>query len=302
MLVSLRSILRFPLVLFAFVVDQLRRLPGARQIERRTPWVVSALMLAALVALSVWMAQRSPQRITFPELVAGKLSRMQTWIIVSGELNAAPIPTTQYRYTLTDPAVPNAVLTVESQVELAVGQTTVSGTIVGGASRAQDDFGWVGQLRADSVLAKEPDPPWIAITLAAVGLFIGFGSRTFYPQYFRRVPRVVDPETKTLQVGVRRDWPSSGGNGQVVPGTVSLQRGEPVELRLGSESQQVRLHSAHSSVEAGELHRLFSSEPALILRPSTGQVTVSFASPNDRDAAFAALIADVMTPRVLGNR
>ena len=302
MLVNLRSILRFPLVAFAFVVEQLRRVPGARQIERRTPWVVSALMLAALVALSVWMAQRSPQRITFAELVGGDLSRMQTWIIVSGELSAAPVSTTQYRYTLTDPAVPNAILTVESQVELAVGQTTVSGTIVGGASRAQDGFGWVGQLRADSVLAKEPDPPWIAITLAAVALFIGLGSRTFYPRFFRQTSTVVDPETRTLQVGVRRDWPSSGGNGQVVPGTVVLRRGAPVELHVGSESQQVRLHSAHSSVEAGELRRLFSSEPALILRPSAGEVTVSFASPNDRDAAFAALMADVMTPRGLGIR
>lgn len=298
----LRSILRFPLVLFAFVVEQLRRVPGAREIERRAPWVVSALMLAALVALSVWMAQRSPQRITFAELVAGKLSRMQTWIIVSGELSAAPASTTQYRYTLTDPAVPDAVLIVESQVELDVAQTTVSGTIAGGASRAQDGFGWVGQLRADSVPAKEPDPPWIAITLAAVGLFIGLGSRTFYPKFFRRVPAHLDSATTTIQVGLRRDWPSSGGNGQVVPSSVVLQRGAPVELRTGAENQQVRLHSAHSGIEAGELHWLFNSEPALILRPSTGELTVTFATSGDRDTAYAALMVDVLTPHGAGIR
>lgn len=257
-------------------------------------------MIAALVALSVWMAQRSPQRISFAELASGNLSRMQSWIIVSGELRAEPVSATQYRYTLTDPAVPNALMTVESQVELAVGQTTVSGTLVGGASRAQDGFGWVGQLRADSVLAREPDPPWIAIALAATALFIAVGGRTFYPMFFRETPPVLKPEAVTLQVGVRREWPSSGGQGQVVPGTLVLQRGAPVELRVATETQQLRLHSAHSSVESGELRRLFSSEPALILRPATGEVTISFASPDDRDAAFAALVADVMSPRSVG--
>lgn len=297
-----RSILRFPLVAFAFVIEQLRHIPGARQIERRAPWVVSALLAAAFVALVVWMSQRSPQRISFPELVAGNLSRMQSWIIVSGELRAEPTSNTTYRYTLTDPAVPNALLTVESQVELAVGRTTVSGTIVGGASRAQDDFGWVGQLRADSVLAKEPDPPWIAIALLGTALFIGFGSRTFYPTFFRQARPVVKPETVTLEVGVRRDWPLSGGRGQVVPGTLAVRPGAPLELRVADETQQLRLHSAHSSVESGELRTLSSAEPALILRPATGELTVSFATPDDRDAALGALVADVRSPTGLAIR
>ncbi len=285
-----RSILRLPVVVFAFVVEQLRRIPGARQIERRAPWVVSALLLVALVALSVWMAQRSPQRISMAELVAGDLSRMQSWIIVSGELHAEPASANGYRYTLTDSTVPDAVMTVTSPVELAVGQTTVSGTIVGGAQRARDGFGWVGQLRADSVLAHEPDPPWIAIALAATALFIAVAGRTFYPMFFSQAPPIPEPQTMKLQVGVRRDWPPSR---QVVPGSLVLQPGAPVELRLPTETQQLRLHSAHSSVEVGELRRLLDSEPALVVRPATGELTISFASPDDRDAAFAALAADV---------
>lgn len=248
-------------------------------------------MLAALAALAVWMGQRSPQRLSFAELVGGNLSHMQSWIIVSGELRTYPLSTTVYRYTLTDPTVPNAVLTVESQVELTVGQSTVSGTLVGGARRARDDFGWIGQLRADSVLAREPDPPWIAIALSAAALFITVAGRTSYPMFFRQAPPIPGPQTMTLHVGVRREWPPSAG--PVVPGTLVLQPGSQVELRVPTGTQQLRLHSAHSGVEVGELRWLFDSVPALVVRPATGELTISFASPDDRDAAVAALVADV---------
>jgi len=288
-----RSILRFPLVVFAFVVDKLRGIPGAKWVERHAPLVVSALLLAALVALSVWMAQRSPQRITIAELAAGKLSRMQSWIIVSGNLRAEPVTTAQRRYTLTDPAVPNALLTVNSPVELAVGHATVSGTLIGGGSGAREDFGWVGQLRADPVLAREPDPPWVAIGLASAALFIAVAGRTSYPLFFRQGLSAREPESMRVPVGVRREWPPSVGH--VVPGTLVSQPGAPVELRVAHDTQQLRLHSAHSSVEVGELRTLFVSEPALVLRPSTGDLTITFAAAADRDAAFAALLADLRT-------
>lgn len=283
-------ILRLPLVAFAFVVEQLRRVPGARQIERHVTLVVSVLAVAALLALAVWGAQRSPQRISMGELVAGDLSRMQTWIIVSGELRAEPVSTAGYRYNLTDPTVPDARMIVVSQVEIAIGQTTVSGTLMGGSSRPQEGFGWIGQLRADSVLAHEPDPPWITIGLAAAAVFIGVGVRTSYPMFFRQSPTTKAPEKKTLQVGVRREWRPSPD--EVVPGVLALQPGAPVELRTGAETQQLRLHSAHSSFEVGVLSRLRASQPALVVRPSSGDLVVTFRSFDDRDAAFAALVAD----------
>ena len=286
------SILRFPLVALAFVVDRLRRVPGAAFVERRAPWVVSALVVAALVALSVWAAQRSPQRVSMSELVQGRLAPMQTWIIVTGELSARPVSTRDYRYTLTDPAMPGAEIFVVSETELQVGHATVSGRRVGGSSRAQAGFGWVGQMRADPVLVPEPDPPWIAIALAAAAVFVAAGGRTLYPMFFSEKPHLTEPTPVTLSVGVRRGWPPP--DRPVVPGTVVVRPGTPVELRVPSETRQLLLHSAHSSVEVGEFRRLFDSEPALVVRPAaTEELTLGFASTDQRDAAFSALVADV---------
>jgi hypothetical protein len=218
---------------------------------------------------------------------------MQTWIIISGDLRADPGATPPYRYTLTDPQVPDARLLVTSEAELQVGPTTVSGTLVGGAVRGQPGFGWIGQLRADAVLAREPDPPWIAITLAAAALLLALGSRSFYPTFFRQVPRLVRPRTTTLPVGVRREWPPSSG--PVERGKIVLEPGAPVELRTPTETQQLRLHSVHSSFEVGELRRLRDSQPVLVVRPASGDLTIYFASVDDRDAAFGALMADTQS-------
>lgn len=289
------SILRFPVVALAFLVEQLRHLPGAREVERRAPWVVAVLMVAALAVLAVGMAEQTPQRISIADLVEGKLAPMQSWIIVSGELRAQQVSTTDHRYVLTDPTVPNAVIFVTSQNELPLGVATISGHLVGGTRRAQAGTGWVGQLRADPVITREPDPPWIAIALAAAALFVAVGSRTFYPMFFRQAPRVPAPAAKTMQVGVRRGWPPAAG--PVVSGTLEVQRGAPVALRVPTETQLLRLHSPHSSVEVGELRRLFGSEPALVVRPATTEeLTVSFASVDERDVAYAALVADVQRP------
>lgn len=288
---KLRSILRLPVVWFAYVVDQLRRVPGVRQVERRAPWLIAGLILAAVVVLGVGMAQRSPQRMTIPDLFAGNLAPMQSWIIVTGDLRAQPVSNNGYRYVMTDPAVPDATLIVQSGVELPVGQTTVSGTLIGGTSKGLAGFAWVGQLQADTVLAKEPGVPWTAIGLAAAALFVLVGGRTFYPMFFRQTPRSLEPDTKTLPVSIRRDWPPSAS--EVEPGSLVLQRGGPAELRVRVEIQQLRLHSAHSSIDVGELRGLRDSEPVLVVRPSTGELTISFASADDRDAAYASLVAEV---------
>src|SRR4029453_10428373 len=116
-------------------------------------------------------SQRSPQRVSMAGLYAGDLSQMQTWIIVSGDLlEEASSSSPTHQYALTDASVPDAKLIVSSEVPLAAGQTTVSGILVGGTGGAQPGFGWVGQLRADPELAREPDPPWIAIGLVAAAV------------------------------------------------------------------------------------------------------------------------------------
>lgn len=291
MLATSGRVLRIPLVAFAYLIEQLRHLPGARWVERHANVVVAVLLLAAFLVVAVSMAQRSPQRISLAELVHGDLAPMQTWIIVSGDLEGQDAQTSTYRYNLTDPAVPDGTLVVFSQDPLPKGHVTVSGTLIGGATRAVAGFAWLGQLRADPVLAREPDPPWAGIAMAAVGLFIAFGSRTSYPMFFREAAADRAPRRATLPVGVRREWPPTPQ--PAVPGTVVLQTGQPIELRAqGAEPQRLRIHSAHSSVEVGALCWLSEAEPVLVVRPAAGDIVLSFNSADERDDALAALLAD----------
>ena len=137
------------------------------------------------------------------DLVAGDLSHLQTWIIVSGDLRDEGSSPPRYRYAMTDAGVPDAKLIVMSEIELPVGEATVSGILVGGTSGAQRGFGWLGQLRADSELAREADPPWIAIALVVLAAFIGIGARTSYPVFVsREVAHLPEPRPTTLTVGV----------------------------------------------------------------------------------------------------
>ena len=290
-----RAILRQLQVTVAFVIDQVRRIPGARRIERRASLVALAFVLLAVVALIFWGSQRSPQRVSMAGLYAGDLSHMQTWIIVSGELLEENSSSPSHQYALTDASVPDAKLIVSSEVPLPVGQTTVSGTLVGGTGGAQPGFGWVGQLRADPVLAREPDPPWIAIGLVAAAVFLVVGPRTSYPVFFsEEAPRLAPPpRSTTLPVGVLQEGDGLGQD--VLPGALALQQGGPIEVRVpGQDTRLLRLHSAYSSVEVGELRRLFDSEPALVVRPATGDLTLTFASNGDRDAAFAVIVANLL--------
>jgi len=292
-----RSVLTAPLLAFAFVIERLRGVPGARWVDRRAPWIVALLLLGAAVALAVWMAQRSPERVSMADLAAGSLSHMQSWVIVSGDLAAsASSADGDYRYNLTDPGVPDARIVVYSSVELPEGPGTVSGTLLGGSSPRQPGFGWVGQLRADAFLAREPDPPWIAIGLAALALVIGAGHRTSYPMFFGQPPREMKATPLSMDVAVRRDWPFDQ---HVVPASLAWQPGAPVGLNFGDgRPVSLRLHSAHSGVDAGELRTLRNSQPALIVRPAMGDMALTFKATDQRDAVYAALMADVARPEV----
>ena len=229
------------------------------------------------------------------ELAAGALSPMQTWIIVSGDVRAESTAAAGFHYILTDPAVPNALLRITSRVELPVGQTTVSGTIIGGAGRALDDFGWLGNLRADAVPAHEQNPPWVVIALALCAVLVLLLARTSYPMFFRDEPKPPAAQPRRLHVGVRRDWPPTAG---AVTGTLELDPRRPAQLHLADgETRQLRLHSAKSSLEVGGFHRLSSFEPALVLRAAGGDLTLTFASADDRDGAYAALLASLAMPR-----
>ncbi len=278
-------------MVFAALVDGLRRIPGYRQVEERTALLVVGLLAVALVLLSIWMAQRSPQRVSMSELVGGDVSQMQSWIIISGEVRPEQASGGGFRYVLTDPAVPNAQLVVSSDVPLTEGHTTVSGIIAGGSRGAQGDFIWLGQMRADTVLALEPDPPWGAIAFAGVAIAFGLGSRTTYPMFFREPARSIPVETREMRVGVRREWPPFST--EPVTGTVTTGRNVPVSLSLAGETKQMlRMHSAKSSAEVGRLERLGERIPALLLRPTVTEMALTFDSREARDACLAALVAD----------
>jgi hypothetical protein len=296
-----RRLSRPPIVGFAYLVSLLRRIPGAGWLQRHAGLVIGALLAVALVALSVSMAQRTPQRVTLPQLTAGELAPMQTWIIVTGDVTSEFSGTPTLRYKLTDPAAPDATLFVTSDHELAVGHTTVSGTLVGGNTKAAEGFGWLGQLRADPVLAREPDPPWLALGLAAIAVFIYAASRSSYPAFFSASPVATSqPASSPLCVGVRRRWPPTDEPG--APATLSAAPGAPVQLRAASagDAERLQIHSANSSYEVGTLQWLGRSEPVLALHPARGDVILSFDSSAERDSALAGLLADAGRERLRG--
>jgi hypothetical protein len=283
------AVVRFPIVAFAFVLDRLRRLPGAGYVDRRAAPIAVLLMLAALAALAVQMAQRSPQRISLADLAAGKLSPMQSWIIVSGELSPELSNNPQrYRYTLRDPATPNARLIVFSPVELPTGHTTVSGTVAGGQVPA--GYAWTGTLSAEPELAQEEPPPWLAYGFAAAGLLLAASSRIRYPVFFRERPAPSALRRITVPVSVRRAEAAATSD----PATLELQPGAAVELRFADGAVwPLRLHSAHTGADAGALSNIRRSQPALLVHHPNDELTLTFTSYAERDLAYAALTADV---------
>lgn len=282
------AILRLLIVAFSFIVEQLKRLAAAAHVGRHPSLATAGLMLAAFVALFVWGSERSAQRISLVELSNGGLAPMQSWIIVSGELRAEESQGPGFRYLLTDPGAPNAKMSVNSPVELPLGQTTISGTFLGPREPMPPGQIWDGQIRADAIVAQEQAPPWLALVLAAAGLLVVVGGRISYPMFFHDRPQATVPRTKTLRVGVRR----RAAPATLIPGTLRLDPGGPLELSVSdTNGPPLRIYAGLISVAFGELRGLTTSEPVLRVHLAAGDLDVIFASLDDRAAAFAAMFA-----------
>jgi hypothetical protein len=262
-------------------------------------WVARLMLLTALVLTVAWAGEASPQRISLADLAAGKLGSLQSWIIVSGELSETTGSTDfLHLYRLTDPAAPNAYLIVRSRPIQSLGWTTVSGRIVGGREGVPPGYAWTAPLDADAHLANELPPPWTAIVLGGIALLVMLARRTRYPMFAGQTPGEVAPATSGLRVTVRGE---SGDRARaVVPGTLSFTGAEPgtADLAISGERRvPVRLHSAFTAIDVGVAYRVTGSEPALRVRSDDDELTLSFASERERDAAFAALGAEAQAER-----
>jgi hypothetical protein len=285
------DVLRFPLLLFAFGVEQLRRLPGAEFLGQFAKWIARLLLLGALVLTLRWAVEASPQRISLADLAAGNLAPMQSWIIVTGDLADEPGSNDGgHVYRLTDPNAPNAYLIVRSQSLQSLGHTTVSGRIDGGHGGVPAGYAWSAQLDADVPLATELPPPWLAIGLAGLWLLILAGRRTSYPLFIAEAPSDAMPATSGLRVTARSN--SGRFERRPVPATLSFTSDNPGAADLtiqGGRRIPIRLHSALTRVDIGRIRSLTGSEPALRVRLEGDDLLLSFGSARDRDAAFAAL-------------
>lgn len=286
------SALRYPLLALGYVVDRIRRLPGARRASPFVPWLVRGAFIVAAVLLLLWMAEASPQRMSLADLAAGKLSPMQSWVIVSGDLqDDRGSQPGAYRYRLTDAAAPNAYLDVRSSVELQLGETTLSGQVLGGRDGVPAGYEWSAPFQADAVLADELPPPAIAFGLIGLGVLVVAARRTSYPMFIAETPTEVPPGWGLVNVVAHRDAGSSSPRLQ----PAALDRdtgGGTAELRVqGSRPLPVRLHSAFTRVDVGELRGLGSSVPALRVRAGDDDLTLGFSSRRDRDATYATLAA-----------
>ncbi len=278
-------------VLFGYLVARLRRVPPIRGILDHSLLFAGAMVAAAVAAFAIWGATIAPERVTLGDLVVGKLSTMQTWIILTGDVAGGTSTAAGYRYVLTDPAAPNARLNVISEIQVPLGRTTISGSYVGGRDGVPIGFTWIGTLRADAELAPELGPPWGAIAFVALGALVVVSARAPYPVFVRRPPGPGNSAATHVNVGVRSE--ALGAEDPSVPATLDLQPGGPVELVVTeTDRQPLRLHSVHTGVDVGELRRLGGSEPALRIWRSSDPLTLTFSSSGDRDAANAAMVAD----------
>jgi hypothetical protein len=274
-----------------YVVEQLRRIPGVAWGLRHGGMVAGVLAVVAALAFVWWASQAAPQPVGLADLVQAKLSPMQTWIVIRGDVSGGEFLHGTYRYAMTDPAVPNAQLNIISEVQLPLGPQAVSGSYVGGLEPLPIGFRWVAQMRADAVFTPEPGPPWITIVLGAVALFLGLCGRLSYPRFIPEPSAGAALAPRTMAVGVRRGTSASAG--PVVPATLRVQPGSPVGMRAeGGAEEPLRIYSTRTSVEVGRLQGLSASEPALRVHKPTGDLDISFATPADRDSVYAALAAD----------
>ena len=286
------DLLRFPFLVFGYLVSHLRRVPGARFAAPLLPWVARGMLVAAGVLLLLWGFEASPQRLSLPQLTRGELGQYQTWIIVSGDLAAEPgsTSTTQHVYRLTDLAAPNAFLSVRSSIERPLGPTTLSGHIEGGRDGVPAGYVWSARLTADPVLAQELPPPMTAILLVGAALLIIAARRSRYPRFLHDRPAETRPGFGRLHVTVRAeddllDHAALDGTldlGSVGAGTANLQI-------AGRRPMAVRLHSAFSTIDVGRLLTVRGSSPALRVRSAQDDLSLAFASARERDTAFATL-------------
>lgn len=289
------AVIQLPIVAFAYLVDALRRLPGAARLRGLVRWIGRLLFLGAFAALVVWMGTKTPQRISLADLAANKLSPMQSWIIVSGDLTEeASLEPGSYMYRLTDPSTPGPSMIVLSERPLATGRVTISGLLQGGRVDPSLLKGpWVGTLVADPTLAHEIPPPWLAAALALAALLVFAARRTSYPMFFRgragSGPATRTPIRATL-------WQHGDGptRGRATPAIATFGSGDrpAIELRTeGTAPRTVRLHSEFTGSATGDLRGLTWSAPAISLRLPAEDVTIAFASAQDRDAVFGVLQA-----------
>ncbi|HYI21227.1 MAG TPA: hypothetical protein VEX62_01195 [Candidatus Limnocylindrales bacterium] len=286
------TVFRVPLVAYGYVVERLRHVPIVGSVLRRGSLVAALLVVGAILAFMLWAATVAPQRVGMADLISGKLSTMQSWIAISGDLSGGDARTTGgYRYVLVDPAVPNATMNVYSDVQLPLGATTISGTFGGPREPAPVGYRWIGTLHADPVFVPEPGPPWASIVmLSGAALLVGAG-RVSYPMFFSQAPAGQTARRAKIAVMIRRGPLPEAGD--ATPAELLVDVGAPVELRIGSgEAQQLRIHSVHTGAEAGELRLLSGAEPALRVRHATDDLTISFKTQEERDTVYAALIAD----------
>jgi hypothetical protein len=289
-------ILRGPWLLFAFLVERLLRLPGSRFLARFLPAATRLMIVGAIAVLLLWMAEASPQRMTLADLRSGQLSRLQSWIIVSGELGEEPGTNPESRqYRLTDPRTPNAYLIVRSERDLPLGPTTISGRILGGRDGVPEGYTWTARLNADPVLAQELPPPLTAIGLLGLALLIFVARRSTYPMFINELPEAGPPARSGLRVTAHFEPEDAAARNVArdAAGTLGFDRPEGAalgDLRIGSgRSIPVRLNSTYTTVDVGRLQSLRRGEPALRVRAGDDDVTLGFASRRDRDAAYAAL-------------
>lgn len=287
----LREAGRALIVLLSFTLEPLRRLTSSLGGPRLQRWIAPALLLAAAVLIGRWGAEASPEQISLADLAAGKLSQTQTWIVVSGELSEAPADAMSARaYNLTDRSAPQARLLVRSDRPWPLGHTTVSGQLTGGQLQP-DGVSWWGQLQADERLALESPPPWAAIALAFAGVLVLVARRTTYPAYVREEPALTAGTAGSVAVTVERlaGRPADTALSAVLEHASG--DGPPTLVIAGMEPLPLIFHSPTTGIDVGALRELGRSVPVLRLRALAINATIGFASREDRDGAFAALIA-----------
>ena len=152
-----------------------------------------------------------PMGVGIEVMLADHLPATQHWFIVSGVLQEEQAVEGAYRYTLTDPATPDAYLIVNSMRPWPVGRTTVSGRIEGFVPPLPPGEAWYADMKADEQLAIERTPPWSAMLLALSGLAILAAMRSPYPMFVPREPRRMPGATGRRTVVVRPDAERPGG-------------------------------------------------------------------------------------------